>query len=60
MSNFNQSKYINNYIKENYDTIKIQLSKGKKEIVKAQYKKQGFKSMNEYINHLIDRDMKES
>ena len=58
MSNeFNQTKYINEYIKETYDVVKIQFPKGYKDTIKAQAKEKGYKSMNAYIKALIDNDI---
>lgn len=57
MGEFNQSKYINEYIKDNYDTIKVQVQKGKREMIKAHAKSKGYPSVNAYINGLINRDM---
>ncbi len=57
MSEFNQSKYINDFIKETYDTIKVQVPKGQKEIIKEHAKNKGYKSVNEYIKTLIQRDI---
>lgn len=31
---FNQNKYINNYVKENYDRIEVRVPKGKRMILK--------------------------
>lgn len=58
MSEFNQSKYINDFIKETYDTIKVQIPKGQKELIKGHAKSKGYKSVNEYMKALIDADMK--
>lgn len=60
MSEFNQSKYINDFIKESYDTIKVQVPKGQKEIIKEQAKKKGYKSVNEYMKALIKKDLEEA
>lgn len=60
MSDFNQSKYINDFIKETYDTIKIQVPKGKRDIIKKQAKDKGYKSVNAYINNLISKDMEQA
>ena len=57
MGDFNQSKYINDFIKETYDTIKVQVPKGQKELIKEHAKKKGFKSVNEYMKDLITKDM---
>ena len=60
MNEFNQSKYINDFIKEKYDTIKIQVPKGQKEIIVEHCKKNGFNSLNAYIKELIRKDMNET
>lgn len=57
MSEFNQTKYINDFIKETYDTIKVQVPKGQKEVIKQHSKAKGYKSVNEYMKALIDADM---
>lgn len=43
---FNQQEYINNYLKENYYTIKLRMYKEKKDVVKAVSTKTG-KSINQ-------------
>lgn len=53
---FNQSKYINDFIKENYDKFNLKMPKGKKAIVAARAAEKG-KSMSAYINDLIDADL---
>lgn len=58
MTEFNQSEYINNFIKEKYDTIKVQVKKGERDTIKKYASKNGYKSVNAYINELIRRDMK--
>lgn len=57
MGDFNQTKYINDFAKEKYDTIKVLVPKGQKKIIKEHYEKIGYESLNSYINHLIDEDM---
>lgn len=57
MGEFNQSKYINDFIKETYDTIKVQVPKGQKDIIRDHAKRKGYKSMNEYMKALIDADI---
>lgn len=54
---FNQSKYANEFAKEKYDRLNIQVPKGKKSIIEEHYKNKGYKSLNAYVNDLIDRDM---
>lgn len=53
---FNQIAYQNDYIKEKYDRINLTVPKGRKEEIKKKAATVG-KSVNEYINSLIDDDM---
>ena len=53
MSDFNQTKYKNDYIKLSYDRVNLTMPKGKKETVKAAATASGM-SLNEYINAAID------
>ena len=57
MGNLNVTKYKNDFNKENYDRLNIQVPKGKKEEIKAHQKTRGYKSINDYINSLIKNDM---
>lgn len=57
MGNFKQSEYINQYIKENYYTFKVQIPKNQKEILKSHIEAKGYKSLNAYVNDLIRQDM---
>lgn len=59
MSEFNQTEYINKYIKEKYDRINLTVQAGKKSRIKEAADRKNM-SMNEYINQLIDNDLKES
>lgn len=54
---FNQISYQNDYIKEKYDRINLTVPKGRKEEIKKKAAAAG-KSVNEYINNLIDDNMK--
>lgn len=54
---FNQISYQNDYIKEKYDRINLTVPKGRKEEIKKKAAAVG-KSVNEYINSLIDADIK--
>lgn len=56
MSDFNASKYRNDFIKQNYDRVNLTLPKGKKEQVKAAAAAAGM-SLNEFINAAIDAYM---
>lgn len=53
---FNQIAYQNDYIKAKYDRINLTVPKGRKEEIKKKAAAEG-KSVNEYINSLIDNDM---
>ena len=57
MGEFNQSQYINEFIKEKYDTFKVQVPKGQKAIIEEHWRAKGYKSLNAYVNELIQRDM---
>ncbi|RKJ00709.1 hypothetical protein D7X87_22220 [bacterium D16-54] len=59
MGNFNQSKYINDFAKANYDRLIVQVSKGQKSVIEQHWKSKGYKSLNSYINTLIKRDMEQ-
>lgn len=53
---FNQSQYINDFMKDNYDKINLTMPKGKKEIITRRAKEEG-KSVNDYIRGLIYADI---
>lgn len=57
MSNFNATKYKNDYTKLTYDRLNIQVPKGNKSIIKTHWKAKGYKSLNSYVNALIDADI---
>lgn len=50
---FNQSKYVNDYIKENYKTVKLRIRKDDEEIIK---RLENVPNVNQYILTLIRRD----
>ena len=54
--NFDQNKYINDYIKEKYDRINLMVPAGMKPVIKSWAAAEG-KSVNEYINGLINEDL---
>lgn len=54
---FEQFKYQNDYNKEKYDRIPINVPKGKKETIKAYALSKGYGSINAYVIALIDEDM---
>lgn len=53
---FNQIAYQNDYIKEKYDRINLTVPKGRKEEIKKKAAAAG-KSVNEYINSLLEKDL---
>lgn len=53
---FDQIAYQNEYIKGKYDRINLTVPKGKKEEIKKRAEKLE-KSVNEYINDLINQDL---
>lgn len=57
MSEFNPTKYKNDFAKEAYDRASINFPKGHKAVVEAHFKAKGYKSLNAYVNALIDADM---
>ncbi len=59
MGDFNKQKYDNEYAKQNYDRCIFNVQKGKKSIIEKHWKMKGYKSLNAYINDLIDKDMKQ-
>ena len=54
--NFDQNKYINDYIKEKYDRINLMVPDGMKPVIKTWPEADG-KSVKEYINGLINEDL---
>lgn len=57
MNRTEKYKYQNDFNKLNYDRLNIQVAKGQKEVITDHYKSKGYKSLNEYVNTLIRRDM---
>lgn len=49
--------YRNQFAKEKYDRLNIQVPKGQKAIIEKHWRKQGYKSLNSYVNDLIKADM---
>ena len=56
MKDFNQKKYINDFMKKTYDRTTILTPKGRKEQIKEAARMRGM-SMNEFIISLIDREL---
>ncbi len=55
---FNPTKYKNDFQKEKYDRVIVNVPKGEKPIIQEYAKSQG-KSLNAYIVELIKADMQE-
>ena len=53
MSEFNKSKYIQEYMKQSYDRVNVQVSKGKKAEWSEKAKAAGL-SLNAYITRAVD------
>lgn len=59
MSEFNATKYKNDFQKENYDRLIINVPKGQKQVIQAFAKSQG-KSLNGFVTKLIYKAMEEA
>lgn len=57
MSDFNATKYKNEFAKEAYDRVSINFPKGQKTVIEAHWRAKGYKSLNAYVNALIQADM---
>lgn len=55
---FNKTKYQNEYISKNYDSLRIVVPKGKKAKIKAYADSKG-ESINGFVNKAIDKAMEE-
>ena len=53
---FNQTEYVNEFIRKKYDRINLLIPAGNKEIIKRKAAQKG-KNVNQYINELIDTDL---
>lgn len=51
------SDYKNEFTRNNYDRLSIFVPKGRKSAMEEHYKAKGYKSLNAYINSLIQADM---
>lgn len=54
---FNQTEYVNYFIRKKYDRINLLIPAGNKEIIKSRAAKKG-KSVNQYLNDLIEDDLR--
>ncbi len=57
MDKFNPTKYKNEFNKEAYDRASINFPKGQKAVIEAHWKRLGYRSLNSYVNELIQNDM---
>lgn len=57
MGNFDKVKYNNEYNKANYKRCIFNVPKGKEILIEQHYTLKGYKSLNAYVNDLINRDM---
>lgn len=57
MTEFNQAKYINEFMKEKYDRCIFNVPKGQKAVIEEHWRSKGYKSLNAYVNDLINKDM---
>ena len=57
MSDFNATKYKNEFNKEAYDRVSINFPKGQKAVIEEHWRSKGYKSLNAYVNDLINKDM---
>ena len=57
---FEQYKYQNEYNKEHYARLSVQVAKEDKNMLEHHWKRKGYKSFNAYVNDLIRKDMQES
>ncbi|MDB2009606.1 hypothetical protein [[Clostridium] symbiosum] len=60
MGEFNQAKYIQEFQKEKYDRCIFNVPKGQKAVIEAHWKSLGYKSLNAYVNALIQTDMEKT
>lgn len=54
---FNQTEYVNDFIRKKYDRINLLIPAGNKEIIKSRAEQKG-KSVNQYLNDLIEDDLR--
>lgn len=59
MGEYNATKYKNDFQKEKYDRIIVNVEKGQKSVIDTYRVKKGYSSLNAYITDLIRKDMNE-
>lgn len=57
---YEKVKYNNEYNKQAYDRLNIQVPKGQKAVIETHWKSLGYKSLNAYVNALIQADMEKT
>lgn len=57
---FDKKKYDQQFTRDNYDRIPLNVKKGDKAKILDHAKKKGYNSITEYIKELIRRDMNEN
>lgn len=55
---FDATKYKNEFQKEKYDRIIVNVPKGEKQIIDEKAKKQGYKSLNSFVVDAINEKLK--
>ena len=55
-----RNKYINDYMKNKYDRVVLLLKPGTKSKIEEKAKNQGFKSVNDFLKNLIEKDLENS
>ncbi len=54
---FNQSKYVNDYAKDNYKRLAVFVPKAAYPALEARFKALGYTSLNSYVNSLLAADL---
>lgn len=57
---YDKVKYNNQYNRENYARLSVQVPKNDRESIDIHWKNKGYKSFNAYVLDLIRKDMNES
>ena len=57
---FDKKKYDQQFQKDNYDRIALNVKKGDKAIIAEHAKKRGFSSITDYIKYAIYKDINEN
>lgn len=57
---FNKTTYDNNYQRENYDRIALNVKKGEKEKIKKYAEIKGYDTITEYIKAILYEDMEKN